>query len=122
MADAVRAKVKARDGFATLTADQSNHVLRPVAAALPNTSDNAVSPSLLELRDGIRNALESAEEEANENLDQILSETTDSTIRKVPLGLRNREIGSKAELEALLDEVRRLVEPELAEGRRVRLV
>ena len=39
LAESVRARVKARKGFSTLTADQSHHVLRPVTEALPNTSE-----------------------------------------------------------------------------------
>ncbi len=120
--ESIRARVKAREGFATLTADQSHFVLRPIAEALPNTSEDAVSPRLLELRDGVRHALASAEEEANDRLDQILSEGKEPPVRKIELRLRNREIASQAELDAVLEEVRGRVEPELRAGRRVRLV
>ena len=98
--DGRRVQIKAREGFATLTADQSHHVLRPIAEALPNTSEKAVSPSLLELRDGARHVLDEAAEIANERLDQILSESQEAPVRKVPLRLRNREIKSQDELEA----------------------
>lgn len=120
--EAVRGQIKARDGFATLTADQSNHVLRPIAEALPNTTEEAVSPSLVELRDGARHALAEAAEIANERLDQILSEGQEEPVRKVQLRLRNREIRTQPELEGVLDELRGRVEPELRAGRRVRLV
>lgn len=120
--ESARGQIKAREGFATLTADQSNHVLRPISEALPKTSEEAVSPSLVEVRDGARLALGEAAEIANERLDQILSEGREAPVRKVSLRLRNREIKSQAELEALLDELRGRVEPELSAGRRVRLV
>ena len=120
--ESIRARVKAREGFSTLTADQSHHVLRPIAEALPSTSEDAVSPGLMELRDGVRHALATAEEEANDRLDQILSEGKEPPIRKIELRLRNREIASLAELDEVLEEVRDRVEPELRAGRRVRLV
>ena len=120
--ESIRARVKAREGFSTLTADQSHHVLRPLAEAVPSTNEDAVSPGLTELRDGVRHALAVAEEEANDRLDQVLSEGTEPTVRKVQLRLRNREIASQAELDAVLEEVRGRVEPELRAGRRVRLV
>jgi hypothetical protein len=122
LAEAIRGRVKGRAGFSTLTGDQSHHVLRPIAEALINTSEEAVSPRLVELRDRVRHALATAEEEANARLDQILSEGKDPPIRRVELRLRNREISSHQELDAVLDEVRSRVEPELRAGRRVRLV
>ena len=120
--EAVRGQIKGREGFATLTAEQSNHVLRPIAVALPNTTEDAVSPILVDLRDGAQAALARAEEEANENLDKVLSEGNEPQVRKVAVRLRNREIKSQAELETVIDEIRSRVEPELREGRRVRLV
>ncbi len=120
--EAVRGQIKARDGFATLTADESHHVLRPIAEALPDTSEEAIFPELTQLRDGARHALDEAAEEANERLDQILSEDDEVPVRKVGLRLRNREIRSQAELDRMLDELRSRIEPELRAGRRVRLV
>jgi hypothetical protein len=114
--------VKARNGFSTLDADKSHHVLRPIAEALSATSAEAVSPPLAELRDGAGFALARAEEEANDRLDKVLSTGSEPVVRKVAIGLRNRELTTRAELDAALDEVRQRVEPELAKGRRVRLV
>ena len=119
--ETVRGQIKGREGFATLTADQSNHVLRPIAVALPNTTEEAVSPALIDLR-GAHIALARAEEDANENLDKILSEGDEPQVRKVAVRLRNREIKSQADLDTVIDEIRSRVEPELREGRRVRLV
>ncbi len=120
--ETIRARVKGRTGFSTLDADQSHHVLRPIAEAFHPPSDDAVVPTLTELRDRAVVAITAAEEESNERLDQILSEDDDSPIRKIELRLRNREVSSFTELEAVLEEVRAAVEPELRAGRRVRLV
>jgi hypothetical protein len=118
----VRGQIKAREGFATLAAEQSHHVLRPIAEALPDTTEESVFPSLAQLHDGARHALEAAAEEANERLDQLLSEGPEPPVHKIGLRLRNREIRTQAELDAMLDELRSRIEPELRAGRRVRLV
>jgi hypothetical protein len=120
--DAARQRVKRRDGFATLTADQSHHVLRPVVEALVTTDDTAISPALEQLRDGFERALPLAEQDANERLDAILSEGAQPVIRRLGHNLANREIRDVAELDRVLDELRERVTIELANGARVRLV
>lgn len=122
VADAARGRVKRRDGFATLTADQSHHVLRPIAEALVTTDDGAVSPALDQLRDAFERALPIAEREADDRLDAILSQGTQRMVRKVTHNLGNREIGSAEELDRVLSELRERVVLELAAGHRVRLV
>ena len=120
--ESARGQIKAREGFATLTADQSHHVLRPIAEALQDTTEDATSPGLVELKDQASPALTKAEEIANERLDQILSEGNKVQVRPIGHHLRNREIKSEQELETVLDELRDRVEPELRAGRHVRLV
>jgi hypothetical protein len=120
--EAARGAIKARDGFATLTAEQSSHVLRPLHEALADTSEDAVAPALVALRDGAEHALERAAEAANEELDRVLSEGDQAPVRKVVVGLHNRVVSTSEELEAALDEIRERVEPELQAGRRVRLI
>ncbi len=120
-AEAIRTGVRARNGFSMLTADQSHHVLRPIAEALPATTEDAIGPTLVALRDRAARELKEAEEEANERLDQVLSEGDKPLVRKVSLGLRNREVASLDELEAVFAEVRSRVAPELEQKRRVRL-
>lgn len=120
-AEKMRTQLRTRSGFSTLTADQSHHVLRPIAEALPITTDDAIAPPLTTLRDQGLVTMERAREEANERLDQILSSGKQPQVRKVSLGMRNREVATKAELESVLDEVRTRVEPELDQNRRVRL-
>jgi hypothetical protein len=120
-AEAVRRSIKARDGFATLTAEHSHHVLRPISDALPQTDDEAVSPPLLQLRDGYPLALQRAEEEANTRLDALLSAGEQPVIRTLSTNLKNREIRDAEELEQLLAELRVRILEQLKTGR-VRLL
>jgi hypothetical protein len=121
-ADAARGRLKRRDGFATLTADQSHHVLRPIADALVLTDEVAVSPGLEQLRDGFERALPLAEQDANARLDAILSQGAQPLIRTLGHNLANREIRDADELDRALSELRERVLVELAAGHRVRLV
>jgi hypothetical protein len=120
--DHARATLRARPGFSTLTADQSHSVLRPIAEAMTNTSPDAVAPSLGSLKDPFLVALHRAESIANERLDEILSEGDKPVIRRVDLGLRNRELGREEDVRALIDEIEKHLLAALRDGVRVRLV
>ena len=116
-----RAKVKARQGFATLTGDQSHTVLRPIQQAVTDTTPEAIAPTLAALGDAFLVGLQRAEAEANELLDGFLEDGGSKTVRKVEAGLRNREVSNEAELDALLGELRGRVVEQLKTGARVRL-
>jgi hypothetical protein len=66
-------RIRSRDGFATLTTDQSHSVLRPIALAVTDTTEDAVAPSLDDLETPFLVRLEQAEESADDILDGILS-------------------------------------------------
>lgn len=119
---AARARLKARDGFSTLSADQSNHVLRPLALALTETTPEAVAPPLSALKDAFTGTLERAEDQANDHLDDILSEGQKPLVKRVDLQLRNRDIVTEADVDALVDEVRKRLMEQLRSGARVRLL
>ena len=120
-AEGVRSRVKGRNGFSTLTADQAHGVLRPLTRAVSETSAEAVAPALVDLRDPFLVRLRRAEDEANDILDAILSEGERPLITSVDLALRNRELTTEADVEALVGEIRtRLLEP-IRAGARVRL-
>jgi hypothetical protein len=121
-AEGARTEIKGRQGLATLTADQSHHVLRPVTDALSQTDEGALQPTLVALRDGYQGALERALEEANDRLDAILSEGDRPVVRRLATQLHNREVESPEELERVLDELRVRVLEQLEAGVRVRLV
>ena len=119
-ANEVRARVKARQGFSTLTGDQSHVVLRPIQQAMTDTTVDAVSPALPALADAFTLRLQRAETEANELLDGFLDER--QRVRKVDPRLKNREVSNEAELDALLGELRGRVVEQLKTGARVRLL
>lgn len=121
-AEEARARVKTRDGFSTLTADQSHRVLRAFASATTDTTAEAIAPPLVALKDPFALALQRADDEANDALDQILSEGEQPLIRRVHLDLRNREVATEAEVEALIDEIRERVLEHVRAGARVRIL
>ena len=122
LTEAARKAIKRRDGFATLTADQSNHVLRPISEAVIATDATAISPSLDQLRDGFERALAIAAQDAGDRLDALLSEGDRPIIRKLSINLTGREIGSVEELDRALGDLRGRVVIELVAGAKVRLV
>jgi len=121
-AEGARGEVKGRTGFSILTAEQSHRVLRPIALVLTDTSADAVAPARAALRDPCAGALERATGEANERLDAILSAGDRPLIRRVDLLLRNRELATEADVDALLDELRAKLLEHLRAGARIRLV
>jgi hypothetical protein len=120
-AEGARSRVKGRNGFSTLTADQAHGVLRPLTRTVSETSAEAVAPTLVDLRDPFLVRLRRAEDEANDILDAILSEGEQPLMTSVDLALHNRELLTEADVEALVSEIRtRLLEP-IRAGVRVRL-
>jgi hypothetical protein len=117
-----RGRVKARDGFGTLTADQAHKVLRPLTEVVTSTTAEAVAPALSDLKEPFEAALRRAEDEANERLDGILSEGKRPLIVKVDLALRNREVATEAEVEALVASIRERLLEQVRAGQRVRIV
>ena len=120
--EAARTRVKGRKGFSTLTSDQSHRVLRPLTEAQTDTTAEAIAPSLTELVDRFRLALQQAEEDAIAILDEILDQGSDTLTTKVRLDLHHRELRSEADVDALVDEIRRRVLEPLRSGAKVRLV
>lgn len=121
-AEAARGRVKARDGFSILTADQSHSVLRPIAMAVTNTTAEAIAPPLAALKDPFAVALKRAEDQANDLLDEILSEGEKPLIVRVDLRLHNREVATETDIDALLKEIRNRLLEQVQAGARVRLM
>ena len=122
LVEQARARVKARSGFSTLTGEQAHHVLRPLAKVATDTTAQAVAPTLAALKDPFLLALRRAEDQANDALDDILSEGDKPIIRRLDLKLRNREVVTEEDVEALVKEVKARLMEYVNAGARVRLV
>jgi len=120
-AELARGRVKLREGFSTLTGDQSHQVLRPFARAVTDTTAEAIAPPLVALKEPFSLALGRAEDQANDILDEILSAGDKPLITRLHLDLRNRELQSEADVEALLDEIRKRLLEQIRAAARVRL-
>ena len=117
-----RARVKTREGFSTLTAAQANHVLRPLKLAQTDTTRETIAPPLSALKDAFSIVPQRAEDQANDHLDDILSEGQKPLVARVDLQLRNRDIVTEADVEALVEEVRKRLLEQIRAGARVRLL
>jgi hypothetical protein len=118
-----RTSLKARTGFDKLTGEQQHRVLRPITEAAYDTAEDAVAPSLEQLRDVFPSRLERAKQTANDNLDEILAADVDKvTVTPVSLNLAHVQIESEAQLDILLTALRARVLERLARGEHVRLV
>ena len=130
----IREQVKAREGFSTLTGEQSHAALRPLALALTDTTPAPPPPPLAPPHPPWWAGWRRAEEEAHEKLDEILSGgggggEDDPTpppppiiVLRLSTLLRNRELKRPEELERLLAEIRDRVSPYLQDEKRVRLI
>ncbi len=120
-AEGARSRVKAREGFQKLSADQAHAVLRPIAEAHFDTTPEAVAPALADMAARFPQRLVAAEEAANERLDALLSELAEGQVVKVEAGLRGREIRNRDELKRVLGELEERIGTKLDQGARVRL-
>ena len=121
-AEAGRNRVKTRSGFAQLDADQAHAVLRPIAESLVDTTAEAISPTLVEIRDRFASRIHRAEEQANDRLDEELSKKTEHQVVKVETHLRGREVASREQLQVVFRELEDRIGPLLDQGARVRIV
>ncbi len=121
-AETRRQRIKLRDGFNKLNAEQVEHVLRPFREAIGTTDQHAVHPPLNALRDGFAAHLPKAEVKANQELDRLLQPIIDFRVVAVPTELRGREISTPAEVDMLLKELRERLLHHLEAGKvRIRL-
>ena len=75
-----------------------------------------------DLKDQFTIELQQAEAKANELLDGFLSEGEDPMIVPLDLSLKNREIRSEEDIDALVEEIRERLLEQLRSGQRVRLL
>lgn len=97
-------------------------MLRPIHEACHATDAASVAPALSELDAGFQVRLRDGEQEAWDRLDQIRSAGDAPLVRKFAHGLKNREVGTEAGVDALLAERRSKLLEHVRAGARVRIV
>jgi hypothetical protein len=99
-AEEVQEQIKRRQGFNRVSADKALYVVRPIQKARYDTSEDSLYPSLIQLRDTALLKLQEAAQEANDNLDNLLSQDEQVQVQVVQLALieslRNREVKYQA--------------------------
>ena len=122
--EASRQKVRSCRDFSTLGADQSHEVLRPFSSCATSTDEEAIAPSLIDLKDPFVARLQRAEKEAMDTLDRVLLSSGKKTqlTRTVDLELRNRELSSAEDVKALAREIEERLLPLVQNDGRVRIL
>ncbi|MBN2191668.1 MAG: BREX system P-loop protein BrxC, partial [Polyangiaceae bacterium] len=120
-AERAQARVRVIPGFEALTADQAHRVLKPILDAPIDTSPEAVSPTLVVLRESFQSRIGPAEELARDRLDEERNRVTEQKIVKVETNLRGREVQSREQLHGLFRELEERIGPLLDQGDRVRI-
>jgi hypothetical protein len=115
-------QLKRREGIEKLDPDQRHRVLRHVQdAASAGGAEDDVAPALETLESFLSERRRAAEQKALVELDALLEEVGAGATVEIRLELSGREIRSQAELERLLEALRKRVLEELARNHRVRL-
>lgn len=120
-AQKIETNIKRRNGFDRLSEEKSSNVFNSVKKARCQTTDHALYPRLLELRD--TTSLKQAEQEANGKLDLVLAEETKIQVITFDITkiLINREIASPEEVEVLVTELRDRLLAQLKDDVRIRI-
>jgi hypothetical protein len=118
-----RAQLRLRDGFATLSADKASRVLASFQRVATETDADAIAPDLAALDAPFEVALARAAAEAGTRLDELLSQGDRPVMRPFVLseGLRDRELRTEADVDAVLGQLRERLLAQIQAGIRVRL-
>jgi hypothetical protein len=120
--EAAIARIKRREGFDRLDADQRHKVLNHLReGAAANTDERAVAPPLEALDPQLAVRRETAEHKGIQQLDAFRESSGERPVVEVALGLAGREIESEAELDRLLADLRARIVMELTAKHRVRI-
>lgn len=115
-------EIKLRDGFDRLDPDERHAVLRHVReGGAATTDERAVAPPLETLDVQLSMRREAARSKALAELGTVLEAKGEAPTVELSLDFSGREIKSEAELDRLLDELRRRILHELSAKHRVRL-
>ena len=120
--EACRQKVRGCSGFSTLTNDQAHKVLKPLTNCATATDQEAVAPTLVDLKDPFVIQLQRAEKQSIDALDGILSEQGGPVIRQVDLKLQNRELRTREDVQALVAEIEQRLLQQIEDGAQIRLI
>ena len=96
-------------------------MLRPIAESVTQTSEDALAPTLEQLRAGFPTRLQAAVADAINRLDEFLHVETGVVVKTVQTKLNQIEIANEAQLDALLVDLKARVKACLDRGERVRL-
>lgn len=118
---AIRRTLRQRQGFSTLTTQQSDRIFKPLREAVYTTSVEALYPTLLELRDTAILKLQRAEAEANRLLDDVLSQSDAGEVITVPHQLSGKEISSPEQVEEVVQQLRQRLLAQLQDKHNVRI-
>lgn len=125
-AQEIQERIKRRKGFDRVSEDKGIYIVRPLQKARYDTTEEALYPRLMELRDTALLKLQKAEQEANDTLDNVLSQDEQVQVQVVQLALieslRNREVSTEQEVEALVNELRDRLLAQLKENTRIRII
>ncbi len=121
--EAVSARVKTRYGFARLSEEKADYVIRSIRQAEIKTTEDTLYPTLIQLRDSVVRQLEHAEMEANATLDRLISEETQEQVLTLDVltDLRNRELRNPEEVNALVDTFRDRLLKQLENKKNIRI-
>jgi hypothetical protein len=119
--DELRQDIESRPGMVGLGDDERLAVLRPIWVARYETTEQALYPGLSELRAGFPQRLAEARQSALDKLLALESKSSGELIVRVSLELKDREIRSTSDIDALLDEIRRRLLEQLAKAEKVRV-
>jgi hypothetical protein len=120
--------IKIRSEFSSLNDEQQQQVLQQVYSVFTDIDDDAVQPTLLVIKQQ-PNRIREAAARAHELIDQLVNESNEQPspeeppkpkIHTVRLGLRNRVITNKDELETVLQHLKEKCLKELDAGIKVR--
>jgi hypothetical protein len=120
-AEQAQARIRLIPGFEQLSPDQAHRVLKPILDAQSETTPEAVSPTLVVLRDTFASRLGHAEELARDRLDDERNQSTEQKVVKVEANIRGREVQSREQLKAIFRELEERIGPLLDQGDRVRI-
>ncbi len=120
--DAAIKRIKQREGFDKLDADQrftvTSHLLVGAAA---NTDEKSIAPALEALEGQLAAKRAAGEHKSLQQLDALRESSGARPVVEVSLDVAGREIETEAELERLVDDVRQSILKELNAKHRVRI-